>query len=248
MALKVIGAGFGRTGTTSLKLALEQLGFDKCYHMREGMKKHKAKVWYEISQGKPVDWDKIFKGYQATVDWPACMFYKELMEQYPDAKVLLTVRDPDKWYDSALNTIYYGNKMPYWASFYINPMKYTPLMTDHIIWDGTFDGKFTDREHTINVFKKHIEEVKSYVPPEKLLVYEVKQGWEPLCRFLNVPIPEGKPFPLLNDKVHWHKRITRRNRFFGLVSIALPLVSLYWGWYFLRKAQAYRASKRMPRN
>ncbi|MEM7348031.1 MAG: sulfotransferase family protein, partial [Chloroflexota bacterium] len=121
MTLKVIGAGFGRTGTTSLKLALEQLGFDQCYHMKEVMRNHKARAWYRISLGKAVDWDKIFEGYQATVDWPGCAYYKELMEQYPEAKVLLTVRDPDSWYDSALETIYYGNKMPYWATFYINP-------------------------------------------------------------------------------------------------------------------------------
>ena len=177
MALKVIGAGFGRTGTTSLKLALEQLGFDKCYHMREVMKKHKAKVWYEIRQGKPVDWDKIFKGYQATVDWPGCVFYKELMEQYPEAKVLLSVRDPDKWYESSLNTIYPATKrFPAWTSWFISPMKYTPLMVNRVIWDGVFGGKFEDREYAINVFKQHIEEVKRYVPPDKLLVYEARMG------------------------------------------------------------------------
>ncbi|MEM7344463.1 MAG: sulfotransferase, partial [Chloroflexota bacterium] len=126
-------------------------------------------------------------------------------------------------------------KMPYWATFYINPMKYTPWMTDNIIWNGTFDGKFLDKAHTINVFNQHIEEVKRYVPPERLLVYEVKQGWGPLCRFLDVPIPEDKPFPYLNDKERWHQRVNRRNRLFALVSIALPFVALFIGWRLFRK-------------
>src|SRR2546421_981927 len=89
MTLKIIGAGFGRTGTASLKEALEQLGFDKCYHMSEVMMNPgHAKVWAAAGEGKPIDWDALFQGYQATVDWPACAFYKELMQHYPDAKVI----------------------------------------------------------------------------------------------------------------------------------------------------------------
>src|SRR5436853_403737 len=107
MTIKVIGAGFGRTGTSSLKIALEELGFDKCYHMREVMEHPQhAPIWTAAYNGRPVDWDALLRGYQATVDWPGCTFYKELMRQYPDAKVLLSVRDPEKWHTSALNTIF----------------------------------------------------------------------------------------------------------------------------------------------
>ncbi len=105
--LKIIGAGFGRTGTLSLKVALEELGFGPCYHMLE-MFQHPEHIalWEAASKGHPVDWHQVFEEYQATVDWPGCAFYEQFMEAYPDAKVLLTVRDPDKWYESSQATIY----------------------------------------------------------------------------------------------------------------------------------------------
>ena len=107
MTIKVIGAGFGRTGTTSLKAALEMLGFDSCYHMQEVVKNPShGREWLAAWEGRPVDWDTLFEGYQATVDWPGATFYKELMAHYPEAKVLLSVREPERWYDSSLETIY----------------------------------------------------------------------------------------------------------------------------------------------
>ena len=107
MSLKVIGAGFGRTGTTSLKAALERLGFDRCYHMFEFMEHPEhAKYWDAASKGKPVDWNALFEGYQSTLDWPGCSYYRDLMQRYPEAKVLLTVRDSEKWYQSAQKTIF----------------------------------------------------------------------------------------------------------------------------------------------
>lgn len=107
MTLEVIGAGFGRTGTMSLKVALEELGFEPCYHMSEVFTHPEhVELWRAAAQGEPVEWEQIFGGYRATVDWPACTFYGELMENYPDAKVILTVRDPQRWYESAYNTIY----------------------------------------------------------------------------------------------------------------------------------------------
>ena len=107
MAIKVIGAGFGRTGTLSIKLALEQLGFGKCYHMVELLENpQQVHFWEDANQGKPVDWEALFQGYQATVDYPGYRHYKQLMQYYPEAKVLLSVRDPEKWYESTYNTIY----------------------------------------------------------------------------------------------------------------------------------------------
>lgn len=193
--LKLIGAGFGRTGTLSLKKALEELGFGPCYHMVELFENEGAnEQWEAISRGLPVDWNTIFAGYQATVDWPACAFYKELMRVYPDAKVLLSVRDPEKWYKSAASTIYAT------SSLHRDPDSLHARMINAIIWQGTFEGRFEDKDYAIDVFLRHNEEVKRYVPPEKLLVYDVKQGWEPLCAFLDVEVPAGKPFPYLNDR------------------------------------------------
>src|SRR5438094_934614 len=111
MAIRVIGAGLGRTGTLSLKAALEELGFTQCYHMIELlMHPEQVTYWEAASAGQPVDWDALFEGYQAVVDYPGCMYYRQLMEQYPEAKVLLSVRDPEKWYESARETIFQAGR------------------------------------------------------------------------------------------------------------------------------------------
>lgn len=202
MPLEVIGAGFGRTGTASLKAALEVLGFMKCYHMFEFME-HLEHVghWENALNGKPVAWDELFDGYRATVDWPGCTFYRELMVAYPDAKVILSVRDPERWYDSASKTIFSAPRR--------GPLRLLQLLTTPRLWRpvrfvrgllqvGTFGKKDSDKAHTIGVFEAHNKAVKQTVPPERLLVYEVKEGWEPLCRFLGVAVPEV-PFPHIND-------------------------------------------------
>lgn len=197
--LKVIGAGFGRTGTFSLKNALEELGFGPCYHMREVDQKLGAtEQWDAIAGGAPADWQTLFEGYQATVDWPACTFYKELMHAYPDAKVLLTVRDPEKWYESVSSTIYPSSRR--------DPLSLHAHMVNTLIWERTFNGKFEQKEYAIAVFRQHIEEVKQQVPQEKLLIYDVKEGWEPLCTFLGVEVSPEKPFPHLNDRANFGSR------------------------------------------
>lgn len=192
--LKIIGAGFGRTGTLSTKVALEELGFGPCYHMTELFHKPGAEEqWEAVVRGEPVDWHTLFAGYQATVDWPACAYYKELMRVYPDAKVLLTVRDPERWYESVRTTIYYGSQSRIAESSHAR-------MVNDLVWQGTFNGKVEDKDYAIAVFNQHIEEVKQYVSPANLLVYNVKEGWEPLCAFLKVEFPVDKPFPHLNDR------------------------------------------------
>ena len=214
--LKVIGAGFGRTGTSSLQIVLEELGFGPCYHFEE-VYKHRDHLaqWEAAARGEPVDWHKIFGKYQAALDWPSCAFYKELMNIYPDAKVLLTVRNPEGWYESAKNSIYQlgtGFKSSPVASAVMKFVKIiSPLtrrifrLSEDIVWEGTFHGRFEDKDYSIAVFQQHIEEVKKYVPPEKLLVYEVKEGWKPLCDFLGVEIPAGKEFFHLNDRTSFRK-------------------------------------------
>ena len=198
--LKIIGAGFGRTGTLSLKNALEQLGFGPCYHMTELFSHPGAdEQWGAIVNGAGVDWNTVFEGYQATVDWPACAFYKELMQAYPQAKVLLSVRDPEKWYESVSNTIYQVSRRP--------PPTTHASMIKTLIWEGTFHGRFEDKDYAIAIFQQHIEEVKQQVPVEKLLVYDVKEGWEPLCAFLGVAAPVNTPFPRLNDREEFIGRV-----------------------------------------
>jgi len=214
--LKIIGAGFGRTGTLSLKAALEELGFGPCYHMVEVLKEPaNLPKWIAAVQGEPVNWHEVFQGYQATVDWPACSFYKELMVAYPEAKVLLSVRDPEKWYESVANTIYkMGTASPEArraAMEKIIPQggggNFPPPDVDmqqmgalvNFIWGGVFHGKFEDRAYAIQIFNQHIEQVKRDVLPEKLLVYDVREGWGPLCAFLGVAVPEN-PFPALNSR------------------------------------------------
>ncbi|UFP93696.1 sulfotransferase family protein [Gloeobacter morelensis] len=202
--MEIIGAGFGRTGTLSLKIALEMLGFGPCYHMVEVLDGQKnpghLQMWEDASLGKPVDWKVLYQNFRSSVDWPTCAFYRELIQIFPAAKVLLSVRDPYKWYQSAFETIYSSGKPP------IPEQAQFSRMVDRIIWEGTFGGRFEDREHAVAVFNRHIEAVKAAVPVERLLVFEVKEGWEPLCRFLGVAVPEA-PFPHANDTAEFKARI-----------------------------------------
>jgi hypothetical protein len=242
MSLEVIGAGFGRTGTMSLKVALETLGFGPCYHMTEVFA-HPEHVepWRAAARGKPLAWEQIFDGYRATVDWPGCAFYAELMESNPDAKVILTVRDPDEWYESAHNTIYRisgaaSSPVFYLASLVVpaaKRMKHARRMIIEVVWQRDLGGRFEDREYAIETFERHNEEVKRHVPAEKLLVYEVGEGWGPLCEFLGVEVPD-EPFPHLNDSEVFRGRI-RRIRVLTSVALTLGvslagLVLLRLGW------------------
>jgi hypothetical protein len=196
--MKVIGAGFGRTGTMSLKVALEELGFGPCYHMIE-LFEHPEHLerWEAAVRGEPINWEEIFRGYQATVDWPGAAFYKELSGRYPDAKVILTVRDPDRWYESARNTIF--NLQGVVSSR-------APQMARDLAYQKGFKD-VGDRRHMIEAFNRWNEEVKEFVLTDRLLVYEVKEGWEPLCDFLGVEAPKDKPFPHLNDSDSFRKML-----------------------------------------
>jgi len=200
--VKVIGAGFGRTGTYSLKAALEQLGFGPCYHMYEVFEHpDHAEVWRAAQRGEQVDWDTVLGDYQSTADWPAAAFYERHLEQWPDAKVILTTRDPERWYQSALNSIAHGVE-----TWEIPPDEdVVPRMIREVIWEGTFDGRFANREHALEIFRRHVEGVKARVPADRLLIFDVNQGWEPLCAFLGVPVPDA-PFPRTNSSEEWAQR------------------------------------------
>jgi hypothetical protein len=196
MVLAVIGAGYGRTGTYSLKAALERLGFGPCHHMIE-LFRHPEQIpaWNQAVNGAPADWDTLLAGYRSGVDWPTCHFWRELADRYPSAKVVLTVRDPHQWYQSARATAFRYLDEP--------PPKNDPTagaqwkLVRKMILEQTFGGSTADEELAIAVFERHNEEVKRAIPDERLLVYEVSQGWKPLCGFLGVPIPD-EPFPRVN--------------------------------------------------
>jgi hypothetical protein len=201
MTLKVIGSGFGRTGTMSLKLALEQLGFGPTYHMVEVFKNPQAPGWWvDAADGNP-DWAKIFAGYNSTVDWPNATFYAELAQAYPHAKVIHTERDPEAWFKSTQATIF---------SDTISGDPNSPFagMFEKVI-RRLFDGRMHDHDHLIEVYNRHNAQVRATIPAERLLVYEVVQGWDPLCAFLGVPVPEA-PMPKVNSTEEFVGRLAAR--------------------------------------
>ena len=197
MPLDIIGAGFGRTGTLSLKLALERLGFAKCYHMMEVMAHpDHVPMWAAAHRGEPVDWEKLYAGYRASVDWPSCNLWQEHAAIYPNAKVILSTRDPESWYTSVMNTIYVASTRLR-ASEDANLKRFGDWANE-IIWQRIFDGRMEDRAHAINVYNAHVERVKASISPARLLVFEAQQGWTPLCEFLGVDVP-NEPYPRVNS-------------------------------------------------
>jgi hypothetical protein len=192
MALNIIGVGMGRTGTASLKVALEQLGLGNCYHMTEVMQ-HPESIqdWIDAADGNP-DWDKIFDNYTATVDNPGCGFWQELTDYYPNAKVILTVRDAERWFDSTNETIHAAEI----ASF----IKSGPWgeMVQRTVYD-TMDNRMQDKDFMVSWFNQRNEGIINSIKPERLLVYEVKTGWGPLCEFLDVSVPDTD-FPNINSR------------------------------------------------
>jgi hypothetical protein len=227
--MKLIGAGFGRTGTMSIKKALEQLGCGPCYHMKIALFRYDhLRFFLRAWRGKKVNWKRFYRRYNSAVDWPTCSFYKQLMAEYPDARVLLNVREPEDWYDSMKETI--NTIVP------VFPWWFPRIMTtihDEIIWNGNLQGAFNDREKTIEVYKAWIEEVKAAVPPEKLLVFNVKEGWKPLCDFLGVPVPEDRPFPKKNDRKSF-KRIIWWLKLANWLVPVIALIMLFLLFFLIR--------------
>ncbi|MBU2533671.1 MAG: sulfotransferase family protein [Alphaproteobacteria bacterium] len=206
MGLKVIGSGFGRTGTNSLKLALEQLGFGPCHHMFEvAGNPGQLPFWQAAARGEIPNWDEVFADYNSSVDWPSAKFWRELADHYPEAKIVHSVRPSDKWFESVHNTIYPSmmarNERP-------SPARERGEMAYELIIQQTFDGRMDDRDHAIAVYEAHTREVLDTIPPERLLVYNVGEGWEPLCRFLGVPVPKT-PYPHTNTTSMFQERLAR---------------------------------------
>jgi hypothetical protein len=197
--MKVIGAGFPRTGTLSTKAALEHLGFGPCYHFVTLFERPQdAEVWLAAARGRPVDWMALFADFGCAVDWPQSACYKQLMDVYPQAKVLLNVRDPEQWYESMASTVYAASRSALSAPAG-TMMNNIGQAIDALGWQGIFQGRFEAKEHALALYAQWNQDVKDYVPAERLLVWEVTDGWEPLCRFLGVAVPDV-PFPRLNER------------------------------------------------
>lgn len=197
MALEIIGAGFGRTGTNSLRLALTQLGFGPCHHMFEVRDNPQLLPdWLAAAEGKTMDWHQVFRGYHSQVDWPGAIYWRELTQAFPDAKVILSVREPDGWFDSVQATINpFIEARGKHDSAHMNAIA---AMCHKAISRAIFDDRLSDRDHAVGVFEQHIKDVQSIVPAERLLTFDVREGWEPLCNFLNVGVPDT-PFHNTNS-------------------------------------------------
>lgn len=204
--LAVVGAGMGRTGTTSLKAALQILGLPRCYHMSE-LQEQPAHIgpWIDASLGRPIDWDQLLHGYDATLDWPACSFWHELSDRYPTAKVILTTRDPDAWFDSVMATGYHILKRLHTDA--VARGDEAGQLGNLLIMNGRMLDIFPDRERAIAAFEEHNAEVRATVAPHRLLEFETGAGWEPLCDFLGLPVPDV-PYPTANSKADFWKRAT----------------------------------------
>jgi hypothetical protein len=197
--MKIIGAGLGRTGTMSLKLALNTLGFGPCYHMEAVFNDLDKRVpqWNEALAGHP-DWGAIFDGYQSSVDWPTAGFYKELHEAYPEAKFILSTRSPESWAASYGGTI---ARLVADRAAAPEPMQPWLEMVHGVIERSGISDGLSESELAAR-FEAHNESVKAAIPADKLLVFDVKQGWEPLGAFLGVETPGG-PFPRTNDRAEF---------------------------------------------
>ncbi len=203
MALQVIGAGVGRTGTHALKLALEHLGLGPTHHMEEVLKDPARHIpmWISAVEGNP-DWDAIYQGFASAVDWPTASFWKELSEAYPKAKIVLTIRSPESWAESFSETI---NKLMAGADQAPPHMQPFMKMAKGDLGKAGFIGLST-KEEMIKAFNTHVARVKEGVPADRLLVFEVKDGWEPLCDFLGKPVP-SEPFPRTNNRADFWERL-----------------------------------------
>jgi len=204
--MQVIGAGVGRTGTYSLKLAINRLGLGPCHHMEAVIHDMPTQVplWNDAADGRP-DWDRIYQGFDSAVDWPTARFFRELLQAYPAARFVLTMRDPDKWADSFAATIYklIGERDQAPAD-----KKAWLEMAERIISATGFPAGM-DQAQLARAYAAHNEAVKATIPASQLLVYQVKEGWGPLCEFLGVDVPD-EPFPRTNHRAEFWDRVTGR--------------------------------------
>lgn len=241
MPLKVIGVGFGRTGTESLYSALNQVGLP-CYHMYEvlnnKLNKSHLDFWLKVARSAPgtqQDWESaVFSRYAAAVDNPACVVWRELMAAYPEAKLILTLhpKGPEAWYDSTMETIYFSERMWQFKVLQV----FTPFgrkfgeMVHKLIWQRGHQNTIADRAKAIAYYQQHIDTIRREVPPEKLLVFKATDGWAPLCAFLDIPVP-ATPFPNVNSREQFQKvkRDMAKGAYIILGAVTAVLAAaVYW--------------------
>jgi hypothetical protein len=208
MPLRIVGAGVGRTGTLSLKTALEQLGFGPCFHCLEGPLGLIARAMSLALNRQPVDWDGIFAGYNAAVDEPFSMFYRDIAEKCPSARFILTVRDPNSWFESTKAARPHLRAVAPPTSAPVESAAHRPTLSPVIPPEFAEILKFESRESVLAAFERFNRGVQNAIPSDRLLVFDVKQGWQPLCEFLGVPIPEA-PFPHVNSIQEFPSRLGR---------------------------------------
>lgn len=197
--LKVVGAGVGRTGTLSLKVALEQLLGAPCHHMIEvWLNPDQMAWWTDAIEGRPVDWADRLARYESVVDFPGCCFWPELLEANPDALVLLSVRPPEEWYRSASQTIF--------TTFDDDDPAARPwLDAVRQLFRDRFSDRFEDPAVMIEAYERHNDAVRRQVPPAQLLEWSPGDGWEPICARLGVEVP-AEPFPKTNSTSEFRAR------------------------------------------
>lgn len=204
MPLQVIGVGFGRTGTNSLKLALEMLGFARCHHMVEVIENPwQAPLFLAAARGEAVDWDTLYEGYLSCCDWPSCHFWRELSAYYPDAKVILSHRNAQSWFNSMSETI-----LPLLKNGPATDADPVRQMGYEIVFRQTFGENVDDRDHVIGVYERHNQAVRDAIAADRLLEFEARDGWAPLCAFLDVPVP-GQPYPNTNAPDDFRRIVQR---------------------------------------
>jgi hypothetical protein len=226
--VKLIGAGLPRTATTTQMIMLETLGLP-CYHMRDMMADLATSVpHFRKALEGDADWDVIFEGKESEVDWPASYHWRELIELYPDAKVLLSVRDADSWVRSMHNTINqiaFGDGLLYhlcWAQYAIDPVyaAWIDLMLE-MMWSerGAMAGTNGDRDKMAVKMEEWNQAVIDTVPSERLLVWHPNDGWEPLCELLELPVPD-QPVPHVNDTENFQKNL--------IMGPAIKAINAWW--------------------
>lgn len=210
MPLKLVGAGFGRTGTKSLKAALEMLGLGPCHHMAE-VREHPedGHYWVAAARGDLPNWDDVFANYGASVDWPSAYFWREIAAHFAGAKVLLSVRPEEDWVRSIHATIYRSLSDPTMPP--PGPERDRRQAIHEIIYNKQFGGQLGDRQAALRVYREHIAEVQRSIAPERLLTYNVTEGWEPLCAFLGLSVP-NEPFPFTNTTKDFQERLDVRKQ------------------------------------
>ena len=252
----LIGAGLPRTGTTSLRIALSHLLKGPVHHMYYVIENGPEQVpfWVDVLDGKmdSEGFRQAFEkwGLRASVDYPTSYFYKDLIQAFPKAKVLLSIRDPESWYNSVKNTIWWGHQLgkqfPMSLFYYFDSeaslrWRMIDKLTSHKAFKkGLFDTISAGEEESIKFYEEWIEEVKSVVPPENLLIFHVKEGWSPLCQFLDLPEP-SVPFPRSNDTEKMQKMFKKRVRYAYFMVLGVPVLASIIGYagfkaikYFLK--------------